>query len=143
MTVWSGKQHSAASWPQPNNETRRLPPADILGVQTLYLRGPGQRLRKNLAKKPRFYGVALQTALGLSPAGHAIDVFFLCLWLAGIILWGSRLRPPLRYPLLRLVGVTIGGVILLSVLQVGNNRLFDRHFPDAKVLNTPSGLDPR
>jgi len=85
---------------------------------------------------------AAQTALGLAPAGHAIDVFFLCLWLAGIILWGSRLRLPLRYPLLRLVGLTMGGVILLSVLQVGNNRLFDRHFPDTKVPNIPSGLDP-
>jgi hypothetical protein len=84
-----------------------------------------------------------QTALALAPAGHAIDVFFLCLWLAGIILWGSRLRFPLRYSLLKFAGLAIVGAILLVVLQVGNNRLLDRHFPETKVLNTPSGLDPR
>jgi uncharacterized SAM-binding protein YcdF (DUF218 family) len=86
---------------------------------------------------------ATQTALGLAPAGHAIDVFFLCLWLAGIILWGSRLRFPLRYSLLRFAGLALAGFILLVVVQVGNNRLFDRHLPDARVVNTPSGLDPR
>jgi hypothetical protein len=53
------------------------------------------------------------------------------------------LRLPLRYPLLRLVSLTIGGIILLSILQVCDNRLFNRHFPITKVLNTPSGLDPR
>ena len=86
---------------------------------------------------------AAQTALGLAPAGHAIDVLFLCLWLAGIILWGSRLHFPLRYSLLRFVALAIVGFVLLVALQVGNNRLFDRHIPDAKVVNTPLGLDPR
>lgn len=85
---------------------------------------------------------AAQTALGLRPAGHAIDVFFLCLWLAGMILWGTRLRFPLRYSLLKFAGLAIVGVTLLIALQVGNNRLFDRHFPATKVVNTPSGLDP-
>ncbi len=86
---------------------------------------------------------AAQTALGLAPAGHAIDVFFLCLWLAGVILWGSRLRFPLRHSLLKFAGLAIAGVILPVALQVGNNRLFDRHFPDTRVVNAPSGLDPR
>jgi hypothetical protein len=86
---------------------------------------------------------AAQTVLGLAPAGHVIDIFFLCLWLAGIILWGSRLHHPLRYSLLKFAGLFIAGVILLVALQVGNNRLFDRHFPDTKVVNAPSGLDPR
>ncbi|HMD87409.1 MAG TPA: hypothetical protein VKO18_22195 [Terriglobia bacterium] len=86
---------------------------------------------------------AAQTALGLAPAGHATDVFFLCLWLAGIILWGSRWLFPLRYSLLRFAGLAIAGVILLVALQVGNNRLFDRYLSDAIVVNTPSGLDPR
>jgi hypothetical protein len=86
---------------------------------------------------------AAQTALGLAPSGHGIDVFFLCLWLAGIIVWGSRLRFPLRYSRLKLVGLAIAGVILLIVLQVGNNSLFDRFFPATRVVNTPSGLDPR
>jgi hypothetical protein len=86
---------------------------------------------------------AAQTALGLAPAGHGIDVFFLCLSLAGIFVWGSRLRFPLRYSLLRLVGLAIAGVILLVALQVGNNSLFDRFFPKTIVVNAPSGLDPR
>jgi len=85
---------------------------------------------------------AAQTALGLAPAGHAIDVFFLCLCLAGIVLWGSRLHFPLRYPLMKFAGLVIAGVILLVVLQAGNNRLFDRHFAATTVVNTPSGLDP-
>jgi hypothetical protein len=86
---------------------------------------------------------AAQTALGLAPAGHGIDVLFLCLPLAGIIVWGSRLRFPLRYSLLRLFGLAIAGVILLIALQVGNNSLFDRFFPATRVVNAPSGLDPR
>jgi hypothetical protein len=86
---------------------------------------------------------AAQTALGLAPAGHAIDIFFLCLCLVGIIAWGSRLGFPLRYSLLKLAGLTIAGVILLVVLQAGNNRLFDHHFPATRVADTPSGLDPR
>jgi hypothetical protein len=86
---------------------------------------------------------AAQTALGLAPAGHGIDVFFLSLSLAGILVWSFRLRSPLRYQLLRLVGLAIGGAILLIVLQVGNNGLFDRFFPATRVVNAPSGLDPR
>jgi len=78
---------------------------------------------------------AAQTALGLAPAGHAIDLFFLCLWLAGIILWGSRLRFPLRYSLLKFAGLFIAGVNLLVALQVANNRLFDCHFSDTNVAN--------
>jgi len=86
---------------------------------------------------------AAQTALGLAPAGHAIDVFFLCLWLAGMILWGSRLRFPLRYSLVKFAGLAIAGIMLLVALQAGNNHLFDRHFPKTRVVNAPSGLDPR
>ncbi len=86
---------------------------------------------------------AAQTALGLMPAGHGIDVFFLSLSLAGILVWGFRLRFPLRYSLLKLAGLAIGGAILLIVLQVGNNALFDRFFPTTRVVNAPSGLDPR
>ena len=85
---------------------------------------------------------AAQTALGLRPAGHAIDVFFLCLLIAGLVVWVFRLHPPLR-SWLRLATMVIGGVILLIVLQVGNNAVFDHHFPAVKVVNVPAGLDPR
>lgn len=86
---------------------------------------------------------AAQAALGLAPAGHAIDVFFLCVSLAGIIVWASGLRFPLRYHLLRLLRVAIGGAILLLALQAANNRLLDRFFPRTQVVDAPSGLDPR
>jgi hypothetical protein len=85
---------------------------------------------------------AAQTALGLPPAGHAIDVFFLCLLNAGLIVWGIRLRPRLS-SLLRLVALVIAGIILLVLLQAGNNAVFDRVFPVVKVVNVPPGLDPR
>lgn len=86
---------------------------------------------------------AAQAALGLVPAGHAVDVFFLCLSLAGIVAWAARLRFPLRRKLLRLAGAALGGIILLVALQVANNRLFDRFFPPAQVVGAPSGLDAR
>jgi hypothetical protein len=85
---------------------------------------------------------AAQTALGLPPAGHAIDAFFLCLLIAGFIVWGIRLHPPLS-SLLRLVTVAIAGIVLLIVLQAGNNTVFDRVFPVVKMVNVPAGLDPR
>jgi hypothetical protein len=85
---------------------------------------------------------AAQAALGLPPAGHAIDAFFLCLLIAGLIVWGIRLRPTLS-PLLRLVTLAIVGIILLVALQVGNNAVFDRMFPSVRVINVPAGLDAR
>jgi len=85
---------------------------------------------------------AAQTALGLRPAGHAIDVCFLCLLIAGLIVWGIRLHPPLS-SLLRLATLAIAGTMLLVALQLGNNAVFDRVFPVVKVVNVPAGLDPR
>jgi hypothetical protein len=85
---------------------------------------------------------AAQTALGLPPAGHAIDVFFLCLLVAGFLVWGIRLHPRLS-SLLRLAILAIAGIVLLVVLQAGNNAVFDRMFPVVKVVNVPQGLDPR
>jgi hypothetical protein len=85
---------------------------------------------------------AAQTALGLAAAGHAIDVFFLCLFIVGVIVWGVRLRP--RWSsLLRLVPLAVGGTVLLVALQLGNNAVFDRMFPVVTVVNVPAGLDPR
>jgi len=83
---------------------------------------------------------AAQTALGLRPAGHAIDLFFLCALIAGLGVWAIRLHPRLL-SVLRLVSMAIIGIILLVVLQAGNNSVFDRVFPVAKVINVPPGLD--
>lgn len=44
-----------------NNESEHPPPIDVLGVETLCLRGPGEMLQKNVAKKTRNYDVALQS----------------------------------------------------------------------------------
>jgi hypothetical protein len=85
---------------------------------------------------------AAQAALGLSPAGHAIDVFFLCLLIAGFIIWGVRLHPAPR-SVVKIVALAIAGAILLVALQVGNNAVFDRVFPAVKVINIPGGLGPR
>ena len=83
-----------------------------------------------------------QVALGLTPAGHAIDVFFLCLLVAGFLVWGIRLHPRLS-ALLRLVALAIAGILLLALLQAGNNAVFDRMFPVVKVVDVPAGLDAR
>ncbi len=85
---------------------------------------------------------AAQTALGLRPAGHAIDGFLLCLLIAGFLVWAFCRRPTLR-TLLRLIPLTIGGIIVLALLQVLNNAVFDHVFSDAELINTPAGLDPR
>ena len=85
---------------------------------------------------------AAQTALGLRPAGHAIDVFFLLLVIAGLIVWGVRLRPSLWSPL-RLIALAVVGTVLLVELQFANNAVFDRVLHDASVMNVPAGLDPR
>lgn len=85
---------------------------------------------------------AAQTALGLAPAGHAIDVFFLCFLMAGVVTWGIRRHPPPR-SMLRLVALAIAGIILLIALQVGNNAMFDHVFPKVKFVNVPVGLNVR
>jgi len=85
---------------------------------------------------------AAQTALGLRPAGHAIDVFFLCLLIAGLAVWFFRLHPPLR-SWLRLATMAIVGIVLMIALQAGNNAVFDHRFPVVDIANIPAELDPR
>ena len=85
---------------------------------------------------------AAQAALGLPPAGHAIDLFFLFLLNAGLVIWGIRRRPR-QSSLLGLVTLAMFGIILLIGLQAGNNAVFDRLFPVVKVVNVPAGLDAR
>ena len=85
---------------------------------------------------------AAQTALGLRPAGHAIDVFMACLLVVTVIIWGVRLRPRLWF-LLRFLALAVVGTFLLVGLQAGNNAVFDRVLQDGTVVNVPAGLDPR
>ena len=71
-----------------------------------------------------------------------MDLFFLCLLIAGLGVWAIRLHPRLS-SVLGLLTLAIVGMILLVVLQAGNNSVFDRVFPVAKVVNIPPGLDAR
>ena len=85
---------------------------------------------------------AAQAALGLPPAGHAIDLFLLFLLIAGLAVWAIRLRPRLS-SVLRVVTTAIIGIVLVVGLQAGNNAVFDRLFPIVKIDNLPAGLDAR
>jgi hypothetical protein len=83
-----------------------------------------------------------QAALGLAPAGHALDIFFLCLLCLGLGIWAIRMRPRLRQWFIKLPGLAIGGIVLLVALQVANNLVFNRFFPDTTV-DAPEGFDAR
>ncbi len=83
-----------------------------------------------------------QAALRLAPVGHAVDIFFVCLLCVGIIVWGIRMRPPLRQWLLKLPGLAIAGIVLVIALQVANNLVFNRFFPDTTV-DVPAGFESR
>jgi hypothetical protein len=85
-----------------------------------------------------------QSALGLAPSGHAVDVLFLCLLLAGGAAWMVRRRCSLRpSSFAKVTGLMLGGIVLGVVLQVANNALFDRFFPATTMVNAPAGLESR
>jgi len=87
---------------------------------------------------------AAQSALGLAPAGHAIDALFLLLVLVATTAWIVRRRPKLRFSAAgKGVGLAVGGIALLVVLQVVNNALFDPLFPETVTVHVPEHLDPR
>ena len=96
---------------------------------------------------------AAQTALGLRPAGHAMDIFFLCLSVAAFVVWAIRggalwntggatkSRLPWLWSLLRLGTMAVAGFVLILVLQSSNNAVFDHVFRNARVVNVPAGID--
>ncbi|MCC7263384.1 MAG: hypothetical protein IT369_12775 [Candidatus Latescibacteria bacterium] len=87
---------------------------------------------------------AAQSALGLAPAGHAVDLLFLGLLLAGIAVWIVRRHSSLRLSsVVRVLGLVVGGIALLVILQTTNNALFDQFFPKTTTMDVPAGLDPR
>jgi len=87
---------------------------------------------------------AAQAALGAAPAGHLVDLLFLCLLLAGAAAWIYRRRSSLRpRSVAGAFGLMAAGVVLVIALQVANNALFDPRFPATQTLNVPEGLDPR
>ena len=85
-----------------------------------------------------------QSALGMDPAGHAVDILFLGLFFAGVGVWLVRRRFSLRLATFgRAVALMLGGIVLLLVLQVGNNALFDPFFPETTTVNVPADLESR
>ena len=87
---------------------------------------------------------AAQAAIGVAPSGHALDVLFACLFLAGGTAWIVRRHSSLRLlSLVKAVGLMFFGIVLLVVIQVTNNLAFDRFFPSTQTLNQPSTLDAR
>ncbi len=67
-----------------------------------------------------------QAALGLSYAGHALDWIFVGLFVLAAGMWFWRVRPPVTARLIgRLVVGAVFALVVLVVLQKGNNALFD------------------
>lgn len=70
-----------------------------------------------------------QAALGLSYAGHGLDWLFVSLFVAGTLFWFWRTRArPTPKLVARLVIGAIAAVVVLSLLQSINNRVFDPLF---------------
>jgi hypothetical protein len=87
---------------------------------------------------------AAQTALGVDPAGHFVDTLFLCLFLAGLGTWLIRSRRQLRPGSIgNIFALVVGGIVLVVLIQVGNNALFDRCFPDSTTVHVPPDLGTR
>jgi hypothetical protein len=87
---------------------------------------------------------ATQAALGVDPAGHLIDFLFLLLSLAGIVAAAIRGRAALRLASIpKIAGLAFAGLVLVILIQVTNNALFDRVFPRTTTVNVPTELDAR
>ncbi len=62
---------------------------------------------------------AAQSALGVNPTGHVVDVLFLCILSAGVFVWGFRRRRSMRPTLLiKAVGLAVAGLVLEDVPAV-------------------------
>jgi hypothetical protein len=87
---------------------------------------------------------AAQSALGAAPAGHAIDLLFACLSIVGIAAWiGLRGRSLRGSSIAKAAGLMFCGLVLLVIIQIANNVLFDGFFQYTQTLNKPPMLDPR
>lgn len=83
-----------------------------------------------------------QAAVGLPPAGHAIDLMLALLFAAGIAAWLLRHRAVLDFDTFRrAAGIAALGVALLVAIQVANNAVFDRHFRETAITGVPAALD--
>lgn len=79
-----------------------------------------------------------QAALGLNYSGHAVDWFFVSLFVAATVFWfwRARARPTPRL-VVRLVVGAIAALVILILLQSINNRVFDPLFEPQQSQNQP------
>ncbi|MGA2651383.1 MAG: hypothetical protein ABSF28_12705 [Terracidiphilus sp.] len=82
-----------------------------------------------------------QTALGASPSGHSLDLAFLVLFFAGCasLAWFRDVSLGWR-SLLKSASLALLGLAIIIIVQVGNNTVFDKHFPNTRTLNVPAEI---
>jgi len=82
-----------------------------------------------------------QTALGASPSGHSLDLVFLVLFFAGCasLAWFRDVSLGWR-SLLKSASLALLGLAIIIIVQVGNNAVFDKHFPSTRTLNVPAEI---
>ncbi len=85
-----------------------------------------------------------QSAIGVNPSGHLIDLLFLTLFLVGCAAMVVRRGFSFRWKsLVRTVGLSLLGLVMVVLLQVSNNAVFDRFFREPEILNVPAEIEAR
>ena len=79
-----------------------------------------------------------QYAIGLNPTGHAFDLLFAVLFFSGCAALAFRDALSLRWrSLSKACALGFLGLMALIAVQIGNNAIFDRHFPKAHTTGIP------
>lgn len=82
-----------------------------------------------------------QSAIGMDPNGHALDVLFVFLFFAGCAVLAVRDELQMRWRSFAKWGsLGLVGLAVLILIQAANNAVFDRHFPKTQTLNIPPGV---
>lgn len=82
-----------------------------------------------------------QAALGVSPSGHFLDFVFLVLLLAGCasLAWFGDISLGWR-SVLKSASLIFLGLVIIIIVQIGNNTVFDKHFPKTHTLKMPAEI---
>jgi hypothetical protein len=80
-----------------------------------------------------------QYALGLNPTGHAIDLLLAVLFFLGCAVLAYRDEISLRWRAMgRTCALALLGLVTLIAIQIGDNAIFDRHFPKTRIADVPA-----
>ena len=80
-----------------------------------------------------------QSAIGLNPNGHVLDLFFILLFFAGCAVLAARDELQIEWrSMARWLSLGLVGVMTMIAIQVANNAVFDPHFPKTQTLNIPA-----